>query len=486
MARRRTPCMFVLAFVVWAHVAPTAVPQTPDDALAAAAQARVAPYRDTVQAIIDRSLEVGGAFPLLTELCTRAPHRLSGSPGAAAAVEWARQQMERAGLENERLVPVTVPHWERGSIEQLHIVAPAALREELTILALGGTEGTPPEGVSGEVIEVQSFDELFERAAEAEGKIVFFNRPMDARLPSTFEAYGGAVGQRANGAAEAAKVGAVAAIVRSVTTRLDDFPHTGGMRYQDGIPRIPTAAVSTLDAERLSTLIERAGPIELTLRLDARWRDDAPSFNVVGEIVGDERPEEIVLVGGHLDGWDVGQGAHDDGSGSMHALQAVRLIKQLGLSPRRTIRVCLFMNEENGLRGAAAYRAAFADELERHVFALESDRGGFTPRGFTTNAKPEARAIIEAVAGMYTAVGADKVIDGSGGADINGLATHGVVLAGYLPDGQRYFDLHHSERDTLDQVSPRELELGAGVIAGLIYVVADLEQTLPRNFDSDR
>lgn len=441
---------------------------------------------DPRQKIVDRifrdALTSQETYASLVDLVNTAPHRLSGSPSAAAAVEWARQAMIKGGLQNVRLEPCTVPHWVRGDIAELRFAAPGeAIGDPLPILALGGSDATPPEGITAEVIMVESFDELAKRRAEAVGKIVLFNHPMKSTEASTFTAYGNAVGYRSRGAAEAAKAGGVAAIVRSMTTRLDDFPHTGGMRYQNGPPRIPTAAVSTLGAERIARHIRAGRTVSLHFRQNCEWREPAPSFNVVGELVGSTLPEEIVVVGGHLDGWDVGQGAHDDGAGTCHALSAVRTLIKLGLQPKRTIRCVLYMNEENGLEGSKAYFETHKDELDRHVFAIESDRGGFTPRGFTTNANPAAFRILTDIAGLLSAAGADKVVRGRGGADINNLIQVGVPVAGFLPDPHRYFDLHHSDRDRLDQVNERELELGMASIASLIYFVADLEETLPRN-----
>jgi len=439
-------------------------------------------YHETVERLVRRALSEGRAYTRLAELVDVAPHRLSGSPGAAAAVEWARQTMEREGLQNVRLEPVTVPHWVRGEVAELRVSGPPALAgAPLSIVALGGSVGTPPSGVTGRVLEVTSFNEVARLGERARGAILFYNRPMDASLLDPFDAYRGAVSQRTRGAIEAARVGAAAVIVRSMTTRRDDVPHTGGMRYEDGVPRIPAAAVSTLGADWLSARLAAGHEVELTLRLDCETLTDEPSFNVVGELVGSERPDEIVVVGGHLDAWDVGQGAHDDGAGCCQSIEAVRLIRELGLRPRRTIRVVLFMNEENGLRGGRAYRADHADELDRHVLALESDSGGFVPRGFTTNANPEAFAILESIVGLLEPAGAGTLWPGGGGADISPMAPHGVVLVGLKPDPQRYFDLHHSHSDVLSAVSDRELNLGAGVMAALLYVVADLPEPLPRN-----
>jgi len=441
-------------------------------------------YGATVQRILRASLSQGRAYTRLAGLCAAAPHRLSGSEGAATAVAWMKAEMEREGLEHVHLEDCTVPHWERGDVEELLFVGddlqPLAA-PPLPILALGGSIATPPAGLHGRVIEVRDFDELHERAAEAKGRIVFFNRPMDPELFDTMAAYGGAVDQRSRGAIEAARVGGIAAVVRSMTTRLDDFPHTGAMRYDDTVTRVPSVAVSTLGAERLSKMIADGEDPQLRLKLACAWHEDAPSHNVVGELVGSEFPDEVLVVGGHLDCWDVGQGAHDDGGGCCQAVEALRLLKSLGLRPRRTIRAVTFMNEENGMRGARAYRAAHVLEMPKHVLALESDAGNFSPRGFTSDANPEARAMLARIVALMEPAGIDSFDPGHGGVDISPMIPDGVINVGLRPDCHRYFDLHHSERDTMAQVSDREINLGAGAMAALLYVVADLPGRLPAN-----
>ena len=427
-------------------------------------------HRETVQKIIATELEEGQAFEMLESLLDAAPKRLSGSPGAAAAVEWARQTMTELGLENVRLEPCMVPRWTRG-IESLNVLAPEQGRElKLPITALGGSVGTPKGGIIAELIEVQSLAELRARADEAKGKLVLFNRPMDRTMLQTFQAYGGAVRQRSSGAIEAAKAGALGAIVRSMTTRIDDFPHTGGMRYADGVKKVPAAAVSTRGAEQLAALIRAGEAPRVHLRLGCRWHEDVPSANVVGELVGREKPDEIVLVGGHLDAWDIGTGAHDDGAGCSQSLEALRLLKSLDLRPRRTLRVVLFANEENGLRGGRAYAEAHKDELDKHVMALESDRGGFTPRGFTTNAAKDGLALLREAAALLDDAGCGRVYPGGGGADISPMGPAGVPLVGFLPDSHRYFDVHHSANDVIENVNERELELGAGLHCGAALV----------------
>ncbi|MEO0649898.1 MAG: M20/M25/M40 family metallo-hydrolase [Planctomycetota bacterium] len=436
---------------------------------------------EVAEAIETEALVRGQAYDHLTDLIAAAPHRLSGSPGAAAAVEWSRQRMEEIGFDEVRLEPCTVPHWERGEIASVRVTAPAgAAGDRLDCLALGGSVATPAGGIEAPVVRVQSFTELAARASEIPGKIVYFARPFDVARRQTFDGYGATVDQRSRGPIEAAKAGAVAVVIRSVGSELDDFPHTGATNYREGVPRIPAASISTNAAERLDGLIARGGT-RLHLELDCRWHADAPSFNVVGDYLGSELPDEIVLLGAHLDGWDVGHGAHDDGAGCAHVLEAVRLMRALELRPRRTVRVVLYMNEENGLRGARAYRDAHADELAAHVMALESDRGGFTPRGFTTNANDAALELLRTAAAPLDDLGAGRVDPGGGGADISVLASSGVPLVGFLPDGARYFDYHHTASDTLDKVSPRKLNAGAAAICVLAYAVANAAVPLPRN-----
>lgn len=449
----------------------------------APAEAQVAPedlkrFEVAIKRIHDRTLSERHTYALLKDLCAAAPRRLSGSPAAAAAVEWAEQAMTQAGLEKVHLEACMVPHWVRGDVESLRFVAPAeGLGEPLPILALGGTVATPTGGVVAEVIEITDLDQITDAV---KGKIVFFNRPFDPTLLSTFKGYSGAGDQRFRGPAKAAAAGAVAAIVRSMTPNLDDIPHTGGTVTPEGVKAIPAAAVSTLGAERIAAHLAR-GVVRLKLELSCQTLPDKKSYNVVGELTGREYPKEVVIIGGHLDSWDVGQGAHDCGAGVTQTIEALRLLKALDLRPRRTLRVVAFMNEENGTRGARAYAAEHKAELGDLVMALESDRGGFTPRGFTTDANPSAKAILQTLAGLLKGSGADMVIEGYGGADISKLKGAGAIMVGYLPDSQRYFDLHHTRIDTFDTVHWRELELGTAAIASLAYAVADLPERLPAN-----
>lgn len=424
-----------------------------------------------VQQLAMRALEDNQAIATLASLCETAPKRLSGSSGYDDAVRWAVATMRESGLQNVRAEPVMVPHWRRGA-ETASIVGddPAPLR----VTALGGSVPTPAGGLEAEVVEVRSFEQLAQLGEAARGKIVFFNRPMPRALRRTGSAYGEAVPQRSNGAIEAGKVGAVAALVRSVTTAIDEHPHTGAMHYQDDVTKVPSAAIATIDAEELARRL-KSGPVRVRLQLGCETLPDVEQANVVGELLGSERPDEYVVIGGHLDAWDLGTGAHDDGAGVAHVLEAVRLLQACGIRPRRTIRVVLFANEENGLRGAEAYAQAHQDELARHVAAIETDSGGFSPIGFSCSLRDDAAAVVRALFAPLLEIGAGVFVPGAGagGADIAPLHKAGVPCFGLWTDGQRYFDYHHTEVDTLAMVNERELALGAAAIAFAASVLAD-------------
>ena len=426
-------------------------------------------YDSLAQAIVREALGSNHSYTLLNDLVTNVGNRLSGSPGNAKAVAWAKNTMERLGFENVRLEPVMVPKWVRGNVEEAFILHPDGKREKVKIAALGGSIATPNKGITAGVVEVKSFEELRSLGAAAKGKIVFFNRPMDRTLMTTFAGYSGAVNQRGRGAVEAAYAGGVAALVRSMTTRLDDVPHTGGMGYADTVAKVPTAAVSTVGAERLSTLLKEGKNIRLYIKLSAQSYPDVESANVLGELRGTERPEEVVVIGGHLDSWDKGQGAHDDGAGCVHAIEALRILKSLGVQPKRTIRAVMFANEENGLRGGTAY-AAQDRPGEKHIAAIESDAGGFAPRAFGVS-EPAYEKIL-AWAPVLRFVGIDRVQRGGGGADIGPLMHKGVPGLGLAPEGHRYFDYHHSDSDTIDKVNERELALGSAAMALMAWLVS--------------
>ncbi|NIR51661.1 M20/M25/M40 family metallo-hydrolase [candidate division KSB1 bacterium] len=431
-------------------------------------------YSDVAKNIIETALSEGQAYDMLVELARDIGPRLSGSTEAAAAVEWGRQTMLDYDLDNVHLQEIMVPRWVRGPVEQAEVInSPTVGTKSLAVCALGGSVGTSELGVVGQVIEVKNFEEVKALGPKAKGKLIFYNRPMGPRRVNTFAAYGGAVNQRSRGAIEAAKVGAVAALVRSMTTRLDRVPHTGAMHYAKNVAKIPAAAISTVDANFLSDLLKRDESVRVRLRLSCQTLPDVPSANVIGEITGSELPEEIIVLGGHLDSWDKGHGAHDDGAGCVQSIEALRLIKSLGLQPKRSIRAVLFMNEENGQRGGKAY-AQYADQNgSKHIAAIESDRGGFTPRGFTVKAENESFANIERLAHLFDPMAASRIIRGYGGVDIDPLNKRfGIPVLGLLVDSHRYFDYHHSANDTIDKVNERELELGAAAIAIMAYVLA--------------
>lgn len=437
--------------------------------------------RPLLARMAEEALTRGQAHSMLTELCTRAPKRLSGSPGAAAAVAWAEARMRTIGFDEVRLEPCKVPRWERGSIERLTLTSSgAAVGERLSICALGGSPATPKGGIEAEVIEVQGLEQLAALGEAARGKAVFFNRPMDPTLADPFAAYGGAVDQRSRGAVAAAQAGAVFAIVRSMTLSLDDHPHTGSMRSAPE-PCVPAAAISTLGAARLSDLLAREKSVRVRLELDCRFLPDVESFNVVGELRGASLPDEFVTVGGHLDAWDLAEGAHDNGAGCVQALEVARIWRALELRPRRSLRVVLWMNEENGSRGSLAFRDARAKTIDKQVFALETDRGGFAPRAFVANSTGASLDRLRELVAPLAAFGVRGVDHSTGvGADVAALAQLGVPCAGFVPEGSRYFDVHHSALDTLDSVHPRELELGALCLAWLCHAVADQEHNLER------
>lgn len=438
-----------------------------------AASAGSPPADSVARMLLRAGLKDNNAYALLAELTTTCGSRLSGSPGAARAVDLTAAMMRRYGFVNVRAESVMVPHWVRGSIEEASLIGADGRRRSLAVAALGGSVATPPTGITAGVIEVRSFDELRAAGSRAAGKIVFFNRPMDPATFNTFSGYGGAVDQRAAGAIEAARVGAVGVIVRSVTLAHDNVPHTGSMSYADGIAKIPAVAIGIRDAEVLSATVARDPRARVRMRLSCATLPDAPSANVMGELVGSEHPEEVIVIGGHLDCWDKGVGAHDDGSGCMQAIEALRLLKELGITPQRTIRAVMFMNEENGSRGGKAYAADPHRTGERHIAAIEADRGGFTPRGFAVQADSVTLERVKRWAPILDMVGAGQISAGHAGVDVSPIVNAGAAGFGLIVDHHRYFDVHHSANDTLQAVHPRELELGAIAGAVLVYLLSD-------------
>lgn len=421
----------------------------------------------------DLALLHGNSYEWLDYLTNRIGSRLSGSLGAERAVAWTKSEINSLGLDSVYLQPVKVPKWVRGAKEFALIETAPGVTFNVPITALGGSVATPSVGLKAPVVEVQGIEDLAKIGREnIEGKIVFYNRPMQANLISTFQAYSGCVDQRYDGAREASAFGAIGIIVRSMNLRLDDFPHTGAMSYgeQDVSKRIPAAAISTNAAEKLSYLLKLEPKLKFLFRQQCKTFPDVWSHNVIGEIKGSEFPDEVIVVGGHLDSWDLGDGAHDDGAGVVQSMEVLRLFKKSGYSPKRTIRVVLFMNEENGLRGANAYADSALTANEKHIFALESDAGGFTPRGFSFNCSDEEFAQVTSWKPLFKPYLIHYFEQGGSGADIRPLKNKYNVLAGLRPDSQRYFDHHHAENDTFDAVNKRELELGAATMASLVFL----------------
>jgi carboxypeptidase Q len=421
-------------------------------------------YREIADSLIHAATGDSAAYARLGNLVDGFGHRLSGSASLEAAIDWVLAQMESDGLEHVRGERVMVPHWVRGE-ESVELVKPR--RARLSMLGLGGSIATPRRGITAPVLVVSSFDDLNQRAAEARGKIVLFDVP--------FTTYRETVKYRVEGAAAAARAGAVASLIRSVAAYSIRSPHTGVMHYDSTVTRIPAAALSVEDAMMLRRFQDRGQPVVVTLRMAARTLPDAPSRNVVAEVLGRERPDEVVVLGGHIDSWDVGQGAMDDGGGAVAAWEAVRLMKQLGLRPRRTVRVVLWTNEENGGKGSLAYRDAHADQLTKHVLAIESDNGVFAPKGFRFSGRDAAFATTQEIARLLRPIGADKVSreKDSPEADIEPLVERGVPGMGLDVDSSRYFWFHHSEGDMLDKLDPAEMGRCVAALAVMAYVAAD-------------
>ncbi len=428
----------------------------------------------TIEKIYKSALLEGQSYPWLAHLSNQIGGRLSGSLNAQRAVEWGKEELDAMGLDRVWLQPVMVPKWIRGTFEYANIESSPGNTINVPVCALGGSVATPLSGIRAEVIEVQSFEELNALSKDqVKGKIVFYNRPMQADLINTFSAYSGCVDQRFSGAEEAAKMGAVGVIVRSMNLRLDDYPHTGSMSYGD-LPlkkRIPAAAISTNGAELLSSMLSLNKNLKFYLKQNCKNLPDVQSYNVIGEIKAAKYPEEIMVVGGHLDSWDLGDGSHDDGAGIVQSMEVLRIFKNIGYRPKRTLRVVLYMNEENGQKGAAKYTELAKKNKENHVFALESDAGGFSPRGFSIDTTPEKLATIQSWESYFEPYLIHLFVKGGSGADIAPLKTSDNVLAGLRPDSQRYFDFHHAANDTFDAINKRELELGAATMASMVFLI---------------
>jgi hypothetical protein len=412
------------------------------------------------------------AYPWLDDLSNKIGHRLSGSPGAAKAVTYTKEQMELLGLDNVYLQEVMVPQWVRGEKEVAYLQV-GKQKKSFPICALGMSVATPKNGLMANVIEVRSLEELKSLGTEnVEGKIIFFNRPMNPEFIETFHAYGSCVDQRSSGAREAGEMGAIAVIVRSMNLRFDDFPHTGSTNYKDIAmdKRIPAAAISTNGAEELSKLLKQNPNAKLYFRQSCQILEEVLSYNVVGEIKGSEYPNKIMIVGGHLDSWDLGDGSHDDGAGCVQSMAVLEIFKKLNYKPKNTIRVVLFMNEENGVKGGLKYEELSNMNKQNHIFALESDSGGFTPRGFSIEADDSNFDKITTWKNLFEPYLIHIFRKGHTGVDIGPLMSEKIVKVALQPDSQRYFDYHHAANDTFEAVNKRELELGAASMAALMYL----------------
>ena len=426
----------------------------------------------TLRSLYDVALTESEAYENLRDLCKNIGARLSGSEEADSAVVWGLNTLADLGLDTVYLQEITVPHWERGRREKAYFYNEKG-KNMLDVCALGGSVATGMnQFIKGKVIEVQSLEQVnLLPDSIVKGKVVFYNRPMDPKKISTFSAYGSCVDQRYSGAIEAAKKGAIAIIVRSMNVRNDDFPHTGSMGYEAGADSIPAFAISTNGADYLSENIKSFKGLELSLKSYCKSYPDKISYNVIGELRGTKYPTEYITVGGHLDSWDLGEGAHDDGAGIVQSIEVLHLFKVLNIKPKHTIRVVLFMNEENGNRGGLSYAENASEKNEKHLMALESDRGGFSPRGFSVNGSQKQFNAIKKWAPLFEPYGIYEFKMGFAGVDINPLKDDKICLIGLSPDSQRYFDHHHSDNDVFEEVNKRELELGAASMASIVYLI---------------
>jgi hypothetical protein len=421
-------------------------------------------YRPVADKLINAALADTEGYKRLTYLCYRIGNRLSGSVGLEKAIAWSVEEMKSVGLTNVRVIPTKVPHWVRGA-ESARMLAP--LDRPLHMLGLGGSIATPPGGITADVVAVTDFSELDQLGRDkVQGKIVLYNQE--------FRGYGTTVTYRTNGASRAAALGAVAALVRSVTPLAMQTPHTGAMNYDPDQPKIPTAAVSPEEAMMMARLVADGVPVKVHLEMSAHMEPDADSGDVIGEIRGKELPDEVVVMGGHIDSWDVGQGAQDDGASIMACLQALALMKKLGLEPRRTIRVAFWVNEENGGRGGQAYREFVGDQIQKHVAAIEMDGGAETPVGFGAGVDGRSQELLRDVAKLLERVGAGQIIGGGGGSDIAPLMRDGVPGLSENTTGAHYFDWHHTETDTLDKVDPQDFRKNVAALAVMGYALADM------------
>jgi hypothetical protein len=423
-----------------------------------------------IRKIADEILVNGKAYDNLHELTKKIGGRLSGSPQMVQAENWGLRVMKQSGADKAWLQECMVPHWVRGGKDEATAYF-AGRKKNIDVIALGNSLGTGPKPVKAQVLEVTSFDDLESKKDRVKGKIVFYNYKFNPRLINTFEAYGDAVRYRGQGASRAAKYGALAVIVRSMSHGDNNNPHTGTLHYDSGFPQIPAVAVGLWDADWLSSQLQKT-TVTVSIKTNGHFLPDTIGHNVIGELTGSEFPDEYITIGGHLDSWDPAEGAHDDGTGIVQTMEILRTFKALGYQPKHSIRFVLFANEENGLRGGMKYASEAKAKNEKHLFALESDAGGFTPRGFGFEVSDTQFANIQKWSALLKPYGGSDLQKGGDGADIGPLHRMlGTATAGLNPDSQRYFDYHHARNDVFENVNRRELELGAINMAALVYLV---------------
>jgi carboxypeptidase Q len=425
-----------------------------------------------IKKMADEVMVNSGAYENLRYLCKKVGPRLSGSAGAEKAVYATKKMLIDAGADTVYLQPCMVPHWVRGAKEEGYFMADGK-KYPLQLTSLGNSEGSKNKFIGADIVEVKSMRELHTLGNAVKGKMVFFNIVMNPTYIGTFNAYGESGIGRRSGPAQAAKYGAIGVLVRSLASNADDYPHTGMTRYNDSFPKIPAVAISTNNANAISKILQQGKKVQAFFKNNCTMLAPVQSYNVVGEILGREVPKEIITVGGHLDSWDLAEGAQDDGAGIVQSIEIIRALKKAGLLPKRTIRAVMYMNEENGSGGADAYLENAKLKKEQHIFALESDAGGFTPRGFTLEMKEEIRNKVKVWAPLFRNYGVYDFREGGSGSDIDNLKSIGTALAGLSPDSQRYFDLHHASTDVFEAVSKRELDLGAVNMAALVWLVSE-------------
>ncbi len=419
-------------------------------------------------------LEKSTCYEDLRVLCKTIGHRLSGTAAAAKAVQWGKAALEKAGADKVYLQPVLVPHWVRGT-EEFILQLPNGGTQKIPVLGLGNSVGTKPQGIIAQIIEVKSKEDIIALGKEnVQGKIVFFNHPWNQHLANPFDEYGNSVYYRWAGPSLAAQFGAVACIIRSAGSGYDSYAHTGSMRYDSNYAKIPAMAISYNDANNLHTTLQKNTVQKAIVKSNSHFEKDVLSYNVIGEITGSVFPKEIITVGGHLDSWDVGEGAHDDGAGCVQSIEVIRAIKQNKIASKRTIRCVLFMNEENGLKGGTEYAKVAKEKNENHICAIETDAGGFSPRGFSMSTEKAVRAKVKTWSPLFYPIGVYSFEEEGGGADIGPLhKTFNTPIMELLPDPQRYFDLHHTQNDVFEQVNRRELSMGALALSTMVWLVSE-------------